>query len=297
MDEDLHGETGSGAAGPFLAWEGRSKWCARGDPFARHALRGGRSGAPGATTLSAAPSGRIRAPASGRNSLVGEDAEVGGMAEELRLSREHDRLLAEHMSDVIWTLDLEGRFTYVSPSVERLRGYRPEEIVGLPLEGALLPEEACEFRQRLPGAIELLRHSRGAQFRGRVTQPCRDGRTIPSEVVINGVYDAEGRLVALLGVTREISEQVRMEEELRRAKEMAEQALAEVRTLSGLIPICAGCKSIRDDQGFWKQVEEYLSARTGADFSHGMCPACAREYFPECCVDAPIQEGTPPLPR
>lgn len=209
------------------------------------------------------------------------------MAEELRLRQEHDRLLAEHMSDVIWTLDLEGNFTYVSPSVLRLRGFRPEEIVGLPLEGALLPEEARDFRERLPGALELFRHSREAQIRGRVTQPCRDGSTLPSEVVLNGMYDAEGNLVALLGVTRDISEQVRAEEELRRAKELAERALAQVRTLTGLIPICSSCKSIRDDQGFWKQVEEYLSTRIGADFSHGLCPTCAKEYFPECCVEDP----------
>ena len=58
-------------------------------------------------------------------------------------------------------------------------------------------------------------------------------------------------------------------------------ALQEVRTLAGLLPICAHCKKIRDDDGYWTQIEEYLRVRTAADFTHGICPDCARRYFPE----------------
>lgn len=58
-------------------------------------------------------------------------------------------------------------------------------------------------------------------------------------------------------------------------------ALEEVKALSGLIPICAGCKKIRDDSGYWNQLEGYLAERTGARFSHGLCPDCALEYYPE----------------
>jgi CheY-like chemotaxis protein len=60
-----------------------------------------------------------------------------------------------------------------------------------------------------------------------------------------------------------------------------EGALANVKTLSGLIPICAGCKQIRDDQGFWNQVETYISEHSEARFSHGLCPKCAVKYFPD----------------
>lgn len=59
-----------------------------------------------------------------------------------------------------------------------------------------------------------------------------------------------------------------------------QQALAEVKQLSGLIPICAGCKKIRDDQGFWQQVEHYISVHSEATFSHGFCPDCVEQYFP-----------------
>jgi hypothetical protein len=60
-----------------------------------------------------------------------------------------------------------------------------------------------------------------------------------------------------------------------------EQALSEVNTLSGLLPMCSHCKKIRDDTGYWSSVEHYIGQRTGADFTHGICPDCIGEHFPE----------------
>ena len=60
-----------------------------------------------------------------------------------------------------------------------------------------------------------------------------------------------------------------------------QQALGSVRTLSGLLPICAYCKRIRDDQDYWKQIEHYLSEHSNARFSHGVCPDCLRKHLPE----------------
>ena len=59
------------------------------------------------------------------------------------------------------------------------------------------------------------------------------------------------------------------------------QALAEVKTLSGLLPICSNCKRIRDDQGYWNQIEHYVSQHSQAQFSHGICPECARQLYPD----------------
>ena len=58
------------------------------------------------------------------------------------------------------------------------------------------------------------------------------------------------------------------------------QALANVETLRGLIPICSGCKKVRDDRGFWSQVESYIAAHSDAKFTHGLCPECAARYYP-----------------
>jgi DNA-binding response OmpR family regulator len=60
-----------------------------------------------------------------------------------------------------------------------------------------------------------------------------------------------------------------------------QEALAEIKTLKGFIPICASCKKIRDDEGYWNQLEAYLSTHTGAVFSHGLCPECADKYRAE----------------
>ncbi len=59
-----------------------------------------------------------------------------------------------------------------------------------------------------------------------------------------------------------------------------QEALAKIKTLSGLLPICAWCKKIRDDKGYWESVEVYISAHTQAEFTHGVCPECKGKYFP-----------------
>ncbi len=58
-------------------------------------------------------------------------------------------------------------------------------------------------------------------------------------------------------------------------------ALREVKTLGGLLPICASCKKIRDDQGYWNQIESYIQARSDAEFSHSICPDCAKKLYPD----------------
>jgi GAF domain-containing protein len=59
------------------------------------------------------------------------------------------------------------------------------------------------------------------------------------------------------------------------------EALTQVKTLSGLLPICAACKKVRDDNGYWTQIEAYLRTRSEAEFTHGMCPDCIRRMYPE----------------
>ena len=66
-----------------------------------------------------------------------------------------------------------------------------------------------------------------------------------------------------------------------------EQALAEVRKLSGLLPICAHCKKIRDDHGYWNRIEEYLRDHSEAEFSHGICPDCSHQLFGEYTDEMP----------
>jgi len=68
-----------------------------------------------------------------------------------------------------------------------------------------------------------------------------------------------------------------------------QDAAARIKVLSGLLPICAYCKKIRDDQGYWKQLEAYITHHSEASFSHGICPACVKEQYPQFDIDPNTQ--------
>ncbi len=69
-----------------------------------------------------------------------------------------------------------------------------------------------------------------------------------------------------------------------------QEALAQVKTLRGLLPICASCKKIRDDRGYWSQIETYIGDRSDAEFTHGLCPECAKKLYPEYSEDTEIKK-------
>jgi len=134
----------------------------------------------------------------------------------LRSSEERHRLLVDNASDVIWTMDLDGRLTYVSPSVHHLRGYTPEEVRSQPLASYFLPESAGRAQAALMRAREA--HQRGEPiplWRDEMEQPCRDGSTVWTEVRASGMTSASGRLLCIMGVTRDITERRRLQEELK----------------------------------------------------------------------------------
>ena len=93
--------------------------------------------------------------------------------------------------------------------------------------------------------------------------------------------DATGRPVTLLGPVQDVTERKKSEEERERLITELQTALEEVKTLRGIIPICSFCKKIRDDQGFWSQVEGYVEEHSEAIFSHSLCPECLREHYPD----------------
>ena len=71
------------------------------------------------------------------------------------------------------------------------------------------------------------------------------------------------------------------EEKRAKAVEEKEKALEEMKILRGFLPICSGCKKIRDDEGTWNHIEDYIVTHSEADFSHGMCPSCTKEMYPD----------------
>ena len=88
------------------------------------------------------------------------------------------------------------------------------------------------------------------------------------------------RVSSALLLKQEMDRRKNRELELRRSNEELQMALKEVKVLRGLIPICASCKKIRNDGGFWQQLEEYLSEHSEAEFSHGLCQPCIKKLYP-----------------
>ena len=94
-------------------------------------------------------------------------------------------------------------------------------------------------------------------------------------------FDEQGNPVKMLGTIQDITAFKQAEAEQQRIIQELQNAMAHVKLLHGLLPICSGCKKIRDDQGYWSQIEAYISEHSEAQFSHGLCPDCTLKYFPE----------------
>jgi hypothetical protein len=118
--------------------------------------------------------------------------------------------------------------------------------------------------------------------------------TIPADGILSG-KDFNNRVlvfgyltiwtVGMLGIS--IAYRLSRREYMERSRliEKLEAALKDVKTLKGFIPICASCKKVRDDQGYWNQIEKYIRDRSEAEFSHGICPDCAEKLYPDYNTD------------
>jgi PAS domain S-box-containing protein len=149
------------------------------------------------------------------------------MEERLRISEARHRLLADNAIDVILTMDLAGRCAYVSPSVEKLRGFTVEEVMRQSLDEVLTPASFAvaeayfaRLRARFEAGLPL------EPFRGELEQRRKDGSTVWTELTASPLLDADGRFVEILGVSRDISERKHHERELQQASAAAEAANA-----------------------------------------------------------------------
>ena len=95
------------------------------------------------------------------------------------------------------------------------------------------------------------------------------------------IRDDKGKIIGLVGVTREINEIKRAEEAREKLIRELQATIDKVNMLRGLIPICANCKKIRDDQGYWSNVESYIANHAEVEFTHGICPDCMEKLYPD----------------
>lgn len=144
-------------------------------------------------------------------------AELGAAQQALAKSEKHYRLLVETMHDVVWILDPNTlRFSYVSPSVKRLRGFTAEEVMSEPMDAAFTPEYASALRQDIKHRVNefLAGREQGKVYVGEVQQPCKDGSLVWTEAVVSLHRNKLTGQVEIRGVTRDISESKAAQEKI-----------------------------------------------------------------------------------
>lgn len=116
-------------------------------------------------------------------------------------------------------------------------------------------------------------------FEHRILRPNGEVRHVREQAEVG--INSQGKVVRIFGTVADITQVKLNQQERERLIEDLKKALADVKTLSGLVPICAHCKNIRDDQGYWRQIEIYVREHSHAEFSHSICPTCAKELYGE----------------
>lgn len=138
--------------------------------------------------------------------------------------------------------------------------------------GALCHTDDCPLQQILNGEHEVTVES--AKYR------TKEGK---STFIISArpFRDADGNLIGIVESFQDISKRIKAEDAKADLIDDLQAALDKVNVLGGLLPICASCKKIRDDKGYWNQIEIYIRDHSEAEFSHGICPDCAKKLYPD----------------
>jgi len=195
------------------------------------------------------------------------------MEEALRQSEERYRLIAENTSDLIWIMDLSLRYTYMSPSITHMRGYTVDEIMGVTAAETMTPASLEVARKVLTEELAIERQADRDMSRSRkleLEMYCKDGSTIWTEMNMKFLRDADGNPIGIQGVTRDISERKKMEEE-------RERLHAETR----LRAITDGLTGLYNHAHFYQRLAEEIdrSKRYGHRFALVMMDVDAFKHY------------------
>lgn len=172
-----------------------------------------------------------------------------------------------------WEFSLDDKVMRASAGATRIYGFTHDQIPLTDIQRCAVPEDRPFLDAALRNLIE--GHAPyDVEFRIRRAS---DGATVA--VHSRAEYDAESRKV--FGVVQDITERKQIETERESLILQLQSAIEHIKTLKGIVPICASCKKVRDDKGYWQQVEAYLSRHTDVRFSHGICPDCLKTHYPE----------------
>ncbi len=194
---------------------------------------------------------------------------------DLSKSEQQYRVAFEDANDLVHCVDADGYFLYANRLWRETLGYKEDEIRSMKIFDIVAPE----FQNKCKNIFSCM-------MRGEEAEPTetvfitKDGLRIMVEGRCNTVFE-NGKAVEMRGVFRDITARKQLEAEKEALIAGLKKALEQVKTLEGFIPICASCKKVREDSGYWNQVETYIQKRSNAVFSHCMCPDCCSKLYPE----------------
>lgn len=207
------------------------------------------------------------------------------ISETLYVSQDTQRIqkntgrIAETTQDVLFRLSLpDNTYEHISPAVQEVTGYPPQIWHKNPdlLLDIIRPAWRAKFNREFR---KFLHNCGPAEFTFPILHQRGEIRWI--HLRTSTLRDNKGNLLAIEGIASDITERKMEEMERNQLIRELKKALAEVKVLSGLLPICSFCKKVRDDQGYWKQIELYITEHSELFFTHGLCPDCLAHHYPE----------------
>lgn len=193
----------------------------------------------------------------------------------------HLAAIVESTEDAIYGLNLDGSVISWNRAAEKIFGYRAEEIIGRSI-ALLFP---FDRRNELIDNMEQVKKG-DSVGRYETLRVRKDGQFIPVSLTISPIKDEKGKTIGASAVARDITQRKHEERERTELIQELTDALKQVKALTGLLPICATCKRIRDERGYWQQLEAYISSHTNAILTHGICPECFKNFKSENKVKA-----------
>jgi len=205
-----------------------------------------------------------------------EEARNGLEIKVLERTEEWERTL-DAIADPVMILDTDHKIIKANKSMATALGVTPAGAVGLTcyesVHGTKEPPEFCPHSKLLADSQV---HSQ------EIHEPRLGGHYL---ITVFPLFTHDGKLIGSIHAAHDISERKRNEQEREKLIAELQKALGEIKALQGILPICSYCKKIRDDKGEWTQMEVYISKRTDARFSHGICQECAKKEFPDYFYD------------
>jgi len=199
------------------------------------------------------------------------------VAEALKESEEKFRTIVNNLQDVVFRADLNGTITFASPSAAYTLGCSStEEIIGLKISSDFYfdPNEAQHH-------LEMLQRCGKVTGQEIMLKRRDNGQPVIVSANIQFFHDNAGNILGIEGVYSDITDRIQAEKEREKLIRELQKALKEVKTLSSLLPICASCKKIRTDEGYWTQIEVYIKDHLDVEFSHGICDDCLKKLYPD----------------